>query len=312
METTTREQIATALFAYAKNNSLDNVEIAKKTKVDKAYIGSIMVGDFYYTANNTKRLIPAKHFNVLADFIGLQIEKSYWENQPTPQMIKAIGVLADAKKFGETNVIVGDTGCGKTHTINAFLKANPKDTFVVTVGSIDSIADLIDILLDKLHLPIAKTKGKKVRDIIKKLKNLKNEGEAPIIIFDEAEYMKQVVFNLIKQLYDGLKGYCGIVLIGTDQIMRKIEALKRRDKDGIPQFYRRIKFNIRTLPKVDKDISYKLFLTDITDNELIKLLKANCDNYGELHDVLVPSLREADRTNQPLTIAFVKMITGIN
>jgi len=87
-----------------------------------------------------------------------------------------------------------------------------------------------------------------------------------------------------------------------------IEKLRKRNRDGIPQLYRRIKFGINTLPRIDR--SYKMFLDGI-NADLRRFLISNCDNYGELHDVLVRAQREAERTGQPLTENFVRTILNM-
>ena len=43
----------------------------------------------------------------------------------------------------------------------------------------------------------------------------------------------------------------------------------------------------------------------------MRFLRENCDNYGELHDVLVPAMREADITGEPLTVDFIKTVLDI-
>jgi hypothetical protein len=47
------------------------------------------------------------------------------------------------------------------------------------------------------------------------------------------------------------------------------------------------------------------------DKNLRSFLQRNCDNYGELHDALLPALREADRTGEPLTESFVRKVLNI-
>jgi hypothetical protein len=86
--------------------------------------------------------------------------------------------------------------------------------------------------------------------------------------------------------------------------------MRKKDKDGIPQLYRRIKFGIRTLPSIDR--SFKQFLNgEISNAKVVTFLRQNCDNYGELHDVLVPALREADRTGQPLTENLIRTMLNL-
>ena len=148
-----------------------------------------------------------------------------------------------------------------------------------------------------------------MRDIVAHLKQLKLQGLKPMLVFDEAEYMKQPALCAMKELYDALNSICAVVMIGTDQLIKNIERLKKRNKDGIPQLYRRIKFGIRVLPLIDR--TFKQFLNDISDKDLIKFLLTNCDNYGELHDALVPAMREADKAGVPLTENFVRTVLSI-
>ena len=77
----------------------------------------------------------------------------------------------------------------------------------------------------------------------------------------------------------------------------------------MPQFYRRIKYNIRELRPVDT--RFQQFLTGITDPKLVRFLQQECNNYGELHDVLLPSMREAKRLGEPLTENLVRKILNL-
>ena len=45
--------------------------------------------------------------------------------------------LEDAKQYGYTRTIIGDTGCGKSYAVELFRQKNPNDTFVVTVSQLD-------------------------------------------------------------------------------------------------------------------------------------------------------------------------------
>ena len=140
------------------------------------------------------------------------------------------------------------------------------------------------------------------------LKKKQMMGEYPTVIYDECEYMKQPALCSMKELYDGLIGYSALVLIGTDQLLDNLDKLRKKNRSGIPQFYRRIKFGIRELNPIDR--SFDQFIQAIEDKELKVWLKKNCDNYGELHDVLVPAMREAERLNEPLTLGLVRKILG--
>ncbi|GGB82669.1 hypothetical protein GCM10007424_23380 [Flavobacterium suaedae] len=309
MTTETKKQIIEAALSYMDAHQLSASQLATKANVNKGYLSKMLRFDFTYEAGGKQGDISAQNFIALANCIGLPLTKQYWEIRETEQLIHALSNLKDAKEHGATNVIIGETGSGKTFTIGIFAKQHPHDTFVVKVGSSDNLGDLIDKLIDALKITTGKTKSTKLRAIAKHLHHLKGQGYKPQIIFDESEYMKQPALCAIKELYDSLITVCSIVLVGTNQLQENIDKLRKRNKAGIPQFYRRIKFGYRALPHIDR--SYRNFLTDIEDRALRVFLQKNCDNYGELHDALVPAMREADRLREPLTVQLVTKVLGI-
>lgn len=307
MKTEIKNKIVSELEAYLVHHKMSQNEFSKKSGINVSYISAVRNGQSHINAGGGKEVeIADKYFEMLADFMGMKTEKVYWQTVPTLQMQRILATLEDARKYGYTNVIIGETGCGKTYVSNIFAKAHPLDVVHVTVSQSDNIGDLLDKILDKLKVGSGKTKSKKLKDIVIALRTRKLDGGKPMIIFDEAEYMKQPALCAMKELYDNLVDVCSIVMIGTDQFTRNLDRLRRRNKDGIPQLYRRIKFGIRVLPSIDR--MFKQFLNDVTDHDLIRFLRENCDNYGELHDVLVPAMRESDRTGNPLTENFVRTV----
>lgn len=300
-----KNRISEALNNYIEKHEISANEIVKRCGVNESYISSIRNGE----TTVGKSEIKEKWYLIIAEFIGFKLSKQYWDMRETPQLYRMLATLEDAKENGSTNIVIGETGSGKTYISNLFLKANPIDTFKIVVGSLDTIGDLLDKIIDTLKIATPKTKSKKIGEIAKKLKQLRLEGLKPHLIFDESEYMKQPALCSMKELYDALNGICGITLIGTNQLLDNLDKLRKKNRSGIPQFYRRVKFGIRELPNIDR--TFSIFLQNIKDRALINFLKQNCDNYGELHDVLVPAMKEADRTGEELTEDFVRKILGM-
>lgn len=313
MELSVKIEIVEAVKAYMSLHNLSQAQVAKNADVRKEYLNIMLKddSDFMYDAGKDKRgLIPVKYFNQLAELVNFSVEKTYWSAQPTDQMVAVLSNLEESKKFGSTTVIIGETGAGKTFTLNLFANKHPHDTFIVTVGSSDTLADLIDKVIDVLKISTGKSKSKKLRDIAKKLRELKANGYTPQLIFDESEYMKQPALCSMKELYDILHLYCSLVLVGTDQLLTNIEKMHKKNRAGIPQLYRRIKFGIRVLPTIDR--SFQIFMAGIEDKNLRKFLQKHCDNYGELHDVLVPTMREADRQQVPMTEGLMRQVLNLS
>ena len=254
--------------------------------------------------------IADKYYHKLADYVGLTLKKEYWQTVVTPQMQRILVSLQVAKENGETNIIIGETGSGKSYVCDLFRRKYPADTYIVTMSQTDNIGDIIEKVITALKINVsAKTRSGKISEIIHYLADRRADGQQPQIIFDESEYMKQPALCAMKSFYDNLNSVCSIILVGTDQLMRHLEQMKRKNKDGIPQFYRRVKFGVRRLEPIDR--RFPGFLDDINDKEIVRFLMENCDNYGELHDVLVPAKREADITGEPLSVEFIKTVLNI-
>lgn len=313
MEHWTKQEIVAAVVEYMQLHNMSQSDVASKAGVRKEYLSIIMKPDsnFMYDAGSGNQgFIPAKHFNALADMCGYQTEKVYWQPQPTVQTNAVIAHLQDAKMHSQTMVLIGETGCGKSFSCNLFASKNPMDTFIVTAGSSDSLVDLLDKIISSLKINATSiTKSAKTRSIASKLRSLTFQSHKPMLIIDESEYLKQPALCAIKELHDYIHKYCSIVLVGTDQLVSNIERFKKRNQSGIPQFHRRIKMGLRVLPIIDR--SYALFINDIEDRDLKKFLLHNCNNYGELHDIIVPATREAERLNEPLNLGLVRKVLNL-
>lgn len=306
-------QIVEAAKKYADEHGLSQNDLAKRADVSAKYLSDMFNGKTYTVANSATGKtveIADKYYLKLAEYVGVSVKKEYWKTVVTPQMQRILLSLQVAKENGETNLIIGETGCGKSYVCDLFRRKYPADTYIVTVSQTDNIGDIIEKIISALKISVsAKTKSGKISEICRYLSDRRDDGQEPQLIFDESEYMKQPALCAMKSLYDNLHKVCSIVLVGTDQLLAHLEQMKRKNKDGIPQFCRRVKFGIRRLEPIDR--RFPGFLDDIDDKEIVRFLMDLCDNYGELHDVLVPAKREAEITGEPLTIEFIKTVLNI-
>lgn len=312
MENSVKKEIVSALLDYMQIHNMKPADVATKADVNAGYLSLILKEDsnFMYKAGDVEGFINPKHFYALADLCGYKLKKEYWQLQPTPQMTAALNHLQAAKEDAQVITLIGETGCGKSYTAQLFANKNPLDTFIVTAGSSDSLNDLLNKIIEELNIQESvNSKSAKIRSIAKKMRNLTRQGLTPMLIIDESEFLKQPALCAIKGIHDFIKDHSSLVLIGTDQLVNNVERLTKRNQAGVPQFHRRIKMGLRILPNLNKN--FNIFLTDIKDNDLKKFLLRNCNNYGELHDVLVPSLRESDKSGEPLSMALVRKVLNL-
>lgn len=312
MEHITKQEIVQTLNAYMKEHKMSQADVSNSSGVRKEYLSNILKEGsmFMYSAGDSMGFIPVKHFLALAKLCGYQTEKTYWQIQPTAQSTAIFSHLKEAKENAQTIVLVGETGCGKSTATKIFASRNPIDTFIVTAGSSDSLNDLIGKMMDVLCITVINgNKSEKIQAIAKRLKRLKEIGHTPMLMVDESEFLKVMALCAVKEIHDYIHEFCSIVLIGTDQLVTNIERLRKKNHPGIPQFHRRIKFGLRVLPNIDR--KFEVFMMEIEERDLKKFLLDNCKNYGELHDVLVPVYREAERMGEPITLNLVRKVLNL-
>lgn len=305
-----KKEIIEALEIWMESHpNISQNDLASSADINAGYLLKMRKGDFTVKSGDKIVNINDKYFQRLARYIGFAISTNYWPTRKTIQLQEILTGLDTARKELETKVIIGQTGAGKTFSLDVFKSRFPTEVITVKAGSSDKLNDLIGKVLVALDVKNPKsTTSARIGQIVLRLKIIREKGNLPMLAFDEAEYMKYAALCAFKELFDLLHKECALVLVGTKELVNNIEKMARQNKPGIAQLWRRIKFKVQYLP--DIDTRFEQFLEEI-DPSVKMWLRKNCENYGELHDVMVPALIEADRLNQPVTLDFIKIVLGI-
>lgn len=244
--------------------------------------------------------------------VSANLENSYWGYVQTREFMELVSQLEEAKKKTITKTLICNTGKGKTYAVKKFRNSFPGHTWVVTINSIMKLGDIINALLGMLGLPEKGSRAARISSVVQHIKELRRNGHRPMLVLDEGENMTNETMRMLKGLYDGIceDGHASIVLIGTGQLLKKMERSHRRDSDAGPQFYRRFKAGIRVIREVPVEKAFTLFFEKfgVADKGLRRLLCELCGNYGELNAYLEPALREADERGEELTEAFFRVM----
>ncbi|MGQ0740181.1 MAG: AAA family ATPase [Bacteroidota bacterium] len=227
-----------------------------------------------------------------------------WRNFPTIQFREIIAELESAKDEQKALMLIADTGLGKTNAIKTFQAKGGKHTYVFTLGDSYNLLTLLNEVLSVFGLNVHRWKNAKnasLKKISQRLNEIADQGGKPVFILDEAENARIPVLKAVKELYDAIVGKCGLVLIGTDQLINQLN--KKAHGQSVPQLRRRFKAGTRFITDFNKDKDMKPFFDAYLPGEedLKDLLVQLCDNYGELHDYLDPFLRHCDRKNMKPT-----------
>ncbi len=243
---------------------------------------------------------------------------NYWHDLPTLQSKEIISELMDSKVNRKASLIISDTGLGKTNSIKLFKRQMPHHTYVLTVGDSYKLEDIINEICLMLGVDIVEpnvwrrinTTKVKLTNIAKRLKEIAGEGHDPQIIIDEAENLKTGVLKMVKELYDAIIDDCSLVLIGTDQILDAILNRKHKNRQSVPQLWRRFKAGTRYVSPLNKARDFAQFFQKYIPGQLdLQDLVMKCaENYGELHDYMEPVMRQAAKNNKPVTEELFRLV----
>lgn len=302
-----KDCVIEAARIYMAEKGISQNELQSRSGV--SYLSSMMNGVYTYKNSRSGDIgnIADKWFQQLADYVGYKITKDYWPTTLTSQFKTIVAELKGAKTDARVRMIIGETGCGKSYSIDRFRQNNPKGTYVITCSGQSSATSLIRRIMQSLRIDSKGDNDYLLDRISVELRNQQLAGYEPILILDEAENLRLRTFQAIKTIYDYLKGYCGIVLIGTDQLLDTLEKLCRKNEKGIPQFYSRFKSGERRLRPIDH--TYAEFLSSLVLEPGLKvLLQSICMDYRTLADYMEPALRKADEKDVLLTEEFFRII----
>lgn len=307
MKTLTTEQksgVVQAVMEYRTQNGLSQGEMAKRAGVGEAYISTLENGKTHVG----KSEIGDHHYRKLAEAVGYHLEPVYWVHCDTKQYRQMYAELLGAKVSGKVRVLIGNTRHGKTYSTHRFVQAYPAETYLITVSSLYRLNDIINELCEVLGVDKAGSYVSRLNRIAKKLDSKMAAGGKPQIVIDEAENMTVPVLRMCKALYDAVKDKCSLTFVGTRQFTHKVEQLKDKNVDGMPQFYARMKAGIREIDEIDKERDFAPFLALAPTDGVREIVMNWADNYGELNDYLEYALREADRMGVELTEKFLMQL----
>ena len=295
-----KDQIVSEANAYMLEHRLSSNQLSKSSGINASYL-SLMLRNIYVTKVADKDVEIADNWFVkLATAIGKKLEKVEFGTFATPQFIEVTTRLMEAKKNQMNGMIIGVTGSGKTFGTDVFCNKQPLYTYRLTVSSLYSVNDIITELLEKMCLNSKGRGVERIKRIQAHLQKLRMSGLNPLIILDEAENLKVKHLRMLKALYDAIAGYAAVQLIGTPELLDKLERMKQQEVEGIAQFCRRFKAGIIHLTPIDR--TFEMMLSKhVKDDGLRKLICSLCENYGEVNDYLLPVMREAYRLKKPFT-----------
>ena len=205
----------------------------------------------------------------IAKQIGMNTRED-WQAVETRDFKTIAAFIDDAKVYGNVHAICGPSGAGKTFTAQHCARTM-QNVFHLECAEYWNKKQFLNELLAKLGKENpGRTTGEAMDLIITTILRM----DEPVIILDEADKLSDAVLYFFITLYNKLHNSCGIIMMATDHLSKRIERGRMLNRKGYAEIYSRI--SRRYLP-----------LKGSTLNELKVLCQANgVDNEWKVNEIV--------------------------
>ena len=265
-----KEQIKEACKSYIASKGLSQNKLATQIGISAGTISQILNGNWHDIKEEMWRKVWNKVSSV--QFISDVFETTDF---------KACTNACDAANKHHLMVgIIGDTGMGKTTTLEAY--AQRKNVFYVVYDKTMKPKQFFITLLREMGISFEGSINEMVNRIADELNTISN----PLLIIDEAGKIIQTMILYLHVLRDKTHKNCGIVLGGMPYFKSNLIKFSNKEKEGYAEFYRRINIwhSLKGLSR--SEIMHICNESGIEDEETIKEMQGR-KKFGELYNAIL-------------------------
>ena len=265
-----KEMIRVRLGEYCEMKGSQKRAATSLVGVSPATVTQIVTGKW--------ELINEKMWRSIAAQIG--VKQTRWNIVETRNYKALSDIFADAQENALVLAVCGEAGTGKSLTAAHYGAENP-NVYVLACSEYWNRKTFLRELLRVMGKnPAGDTVGDMVDDVVMALKRREN----PLIILDEADKLSDQVMFFFITFYNKLQDYCGIVLMATDYLEKKVRRGLRLNKKGYKEIYSRIGRRFVAMPGLSAtDISDVCRANGVEGLREIETVKKDCE--GDLRRV---------------------------
>ena len=265
-----KEMIRVRLGEYCEMKGSQKRAATSLVGVSPATVTQIVTGKW--------ELINEKMWRSVAAQIG--VKQTRWNIVETRNYKALSDIFADAQENALVLAVCGEAGTGKSLTAAHYGAENP-NVYVLACSEYWNRKTFLRELLRVMGKnPAGDTVGDMVDDVVMELKRREN----PLIILDEADKLSDQVMFFFITFYNKLEDYCGIVLMATDYLEKKVRRGLRLNKKGYKEIYSRIGRRFVAMPGLSAtDISDVCRANGVESLREIDTVKKDCE--GDLRRV---------------------------
>jgi DNA transposition AAA+ family ATPase len=265
MNTTTKGKIKEAMLTRIETTALSQAKAAVQIGISDATISQIKAGNWDNISDALWRKV--------AKWCGF--ENSEWVMVETNNFSLLTSTLRDAQNYAEVHGIIADAGTIKSSGSEVF-RNNNEQVYYVECAEYWNKKQFLNEILTAMGKDAS---GLNVSEMMESLTLGLTEQAQPLLILDEYDKLKDDAFIFLITLYNKLEDKCGIVILATDHLKKRIDRGVIRNKKGYKEIYSRLGRKFITLPNTSSvDISKICIGNGISDVSMIESITRSCGN----------------------------------
>jgi len=216
--------------------------------------------------------IAPEMWRKVAAYVGSSSE--VWNIAETRNSTELMHFFKDAQQYSLVMAITGKAGSGKSETAKKY-EAENKNVFLLSCNEYWDKRWFLRELLAKMGKDHA---GHTLPEMMHKAVMLLKETPNPIIIMDEADKLADSVLLFFITLYNSLENHCGIILMATHFLEKRIKRGVAVEKKGYREIYSRVGLRFIELhPTAYLDIEKVCKANGIDKDSAIRSISKDCD-----------------------------------
>jgi len=260
-----KEAIKNKLAAYCDRYE-SQVKAANSLKdVSAATVSQVLNGNWQQITDRMWRNIAAQ--------IGYKANE--WVAVKTRNFKALTALLSDSKENATVLAVIDEPGSSKSFTCKTFIEEN-RNAYRLECNEFWNKKQFLQELMSVIGKdPAGLNIGEMVNEIVKAIKG----QDAPLIILDEFDKVSDPVLYFFITLYNQLEGYCGIVMIATDFLEKRVKRGLKLNKKGYKEIFSRVGRKFIPLPGVSgTDVAQICAANGIDDKDDVREIVNDCEN----------------------------------
>ena len=295
MTNTVKKALQQKLAEFKAKSGMNQTMLARGIGVSPASI-SMYLNDTYAEKGGKYGTIEPK----IEAFLEVQESKAQREELvlgfvSTKTTRRIAEVMRDAHEAGDTVVIYGQAGLGKTQAVKNYCDKNPAAILIEANPSFTAL-----VLMRKLAAAAKVSTVGSLNDLFESVSDrLRDSGR--LIVVDEAENLPLRALEIIRRLHDDTG--CGLVLSGMPRLVANM-----RGKHGeLVQLYSRVSVALNlgdSMPDEELEEIARAAMPEADDATIAELVKQSNGNTRRMSKLMRGAVRTANKNG-------IKMQSGI-